>query len=148
MRKRRKVLRKQQLSQGVLTHLLKMLARASVFQVHFRLPYLFPPMAAQQICLCGALQEPCLVLDPFAGTCSTGIAALATGNYFAGAEIDNDCQVGAAPCRIVLLWRTMYLDFLYVCRLLATTGFRRCPRMNTVGLCCALRQPSPKSQTR
>ena len=81
VRARRKVLRKQQLSQGVLTHLLKMLGRASVFQVDFSLPYLFPPITARNICSCRALQDPCLVLDPFAGTCSTGIAALATGNY-------------------------------------------------------------------
>ena len=37
---------------------------------------------------CEPAQDPIVVIDPFAGTGSTGIAALRTGSYFIG--MDND----------------------------------------------------------
>ena len=90
--------RPEQLSQGVLVQLLQMIARATVHQVrvHFVLyagrPYVCHPL----LCFPRA-QAPCVVIDPFCGTGSTGIAALATGNYFLGCEVDDDLVVSPYP---------------------------------------------------
>ena len=37
-----------------------------------------------------------MVIDPFAGTASTGVAALRLGSYFIGADIDTDIVVFSA----------------------------------------------------
>ena len=92
--------RPEQLSQGVLVQLLQMIARATVHQVrvHFVL-YAGRPYVCHPLLRFPCAQAPCVVIDPFCGTGSTGIAALATGNYFLGCEVDDDLVVSVHfPC--------------------------------------------------
>ena len=72
-RKRSKHLRPEQLSQGVLVQLLRMLGRATVAQVRKCLFRPFRMLAHGTLLVC---QAPCVVIDPFCGTGSTGAAAL------------------------------------------------------------------------
>jgi DNA modification methylase len=39
------------------------------------------------------MQDPIVVIDPFAGTGSTGVAALRAGSYFIGMDNDEKCDV-------------------------------------------------------
>ena len=94
---RTKMWRKEQLSQGVLGRLLAILGRVTLCQVHS-----VPPTHILCICLTHStfphsqkpyLQEPVFVLDPFAGTGSTGVAEARSGSYFFGCDTDDQIVV-------------------------------------------------------
>ena len=58
---------------------------------------------------CEPAQDPIVVIDPFAGTGSTGIAALRTGSYFIGMDSDDLCVV-----RSMLIFPSDVNAFIYV----------------------------------
>jgi len=45
--------------------------------------------------LCTREQDPIVVVDPFMGTGSAGVAALRTGSYFIGMDSDKECAVSS-----------------------------------------------------
>ena len=44
-------------------------------------------------CVCCMMQDPIVVIDPFSGTGSAGVAALRSGSYFIGIDKDSECVV-------------------------------------------------------
>ena len=56
-------------------------------------------------CKCGTGEvRPCIVLDPFCGSGSTGVAALRAGRSFVGIELNPQYAADAAE-RIKYYWR-------------------------------------------
>lgn len=54
------------------------------------------PLALLERCLLASTKPGDLVVDPFSGSASTGVAALSTGRHFIGAEIDaNYCTLAS-----------------------------------------------------
>jgi site-specific DNA-methyltransferase (adenine-specific) len=60
------------------------------------------PLALIERCLLASTQPGDLVVDPFSGSASTGVAALSHGRRFIGAEIDpNYCKLASKRLRSV-----------------------------------------------
>ena len=54
------------------------------------------PLALLERCLLASTKPGDLVVDPFSGSASTGVAALSAGRHFIGAEIDaNYCTLAS-----------------------------------------------------
>ena len=101
---RQKAWRKEQISQGVLARMMACLGRVAYHQVHphHHHPHRHhhhqprhPLLNSRTRLRCG-LQDPVCVLDPFAGTGSTGVAALRSGSFFIGNDSDDMIKVRPA----------------------------------------------------
>ena len=112
-RKRGTLLRKEQLSQGVLARLLKSLGRLMIEEVPAHARRIYP--TSHDVCthsitaLCMHDQDPIVVLDMFCGTGSSGVAALRTGSYFIGMDRDNGVTVSpSSPSMCVRVYLESY----------------------------------------
>lgn len=112
-RKRGTLLRKEQLSQGVLARLLKSLGRLMIEEVPAHARRIYP--TSHDVCthsitaLCMHDQDPIVVLDMFCGTGSSGVAALRTGSYFIGMDRDNNVTVSpSSPSMCVRVYLESY----------------------------------------
>jgi hypothetical protein len=86
-------LRKEQISLGVLHALFKSLGRILLEQVSTQyIGCVGTTLVTTNTFIC-VWQAPLVVIDPFAGTASTGVMALRTGCYFIGLDNDNVVHV-------------------------------------------------------
>jgi hypothetical protein len=84
-----------QLSQGVLAELHRMVGRNYLEKVLLCMLVWFVSIHLSLVLgLCW--QDPCVVIDPFAGTGSTGASAFHSGSYYFGVDTDEAARVHAS----------------------------------------------------